>query len=67
MPKTFKHLYPQIYDFENLYRAYRKARKGGKRKNEEVAAFELDLEANLWRLYHELCTKTYQPGGYHQL
>ena len=38
-------LYPQIYDFENLYRAYRKARKGGKRKKEEVAAFELDLEA----------------------
>ena len=36
-------LYP--YDFENLYRAYRKARKGGKRKKEEVAAFELDLEA----------------------
>jgi hypothetical protein len=46
MPKTFKHLYPQIYDFENLYRAYRKARKG-KRKKEEVAAFELNLEANL--------------------
>jgi len=40
MPKTFKHLYPRIYDFENLYRAYRKARKGGKRKNEEVAAKE---------------------------
>ena len=32
MPKTFRHLYPQIYDFENLYQAYRKARKGGKRK-----------------------------------
>jgi hypothetical protein len=40
MPKTFKHLYPRIYDFENLYRAYRKARKGGKRKREEVAAKE---------------------------
>jgi len=65
MPKTFKGLYPQIYDFENLYLAYRKARKGGKRKKEEVAAFELDLEANLWQLYHELRTKTYHPGGYH--
>jgi RNA-directed DNA polymerase len=42
MPKTFKHLYLQIYDFEDLYRAYRKARKGGKRKK-EVAVFELDL------------------------
>ena len=26
--KTYKHLYPQVCDFENLYLAYRKARKG---------------------------------------
>lgn len=26
--KTYKHLYPRIYDFGNLYAAYRKARKG---------------------------------------
>ena len=65
MPKTFKHLYSQIYDFENLYRAYRKARKGGKRKREEVAAFELDLEANLWQLHQGLRAKTYRPGGYY--
>ena len=51
MPKTFKRLYPSIYAFENLYLAFRKARKGGKRKKERVAAFELDLEANLWRLH----------------
>ena len=25
--KTHKHLYPQVYDFENLYLAYRKARR----------------------------------------
>jgi hypothetical protein len=47
MPKTFKRLYPRIYAFENLYQAFRKARRGGKRKKERVAAFELDLEANL--------------------
>jgi hypothetical protein len=39
MPKTFKRLYPRIYAFENLYQAFRKARRGGKRKKERVAAF----------------------------
>ena len=29
MPKTFKHLYPQVCAYENLYRAYRAARKSG--------------------------------------
>lgn len=63
--KTYKHLYPQIYSFENLYQAFRKARRGGKRKKESVAAFELDLEANLWQLHKELRTQTYHPGPYH--
>jgi hypothetical protein len=48
--KTYKHLYVQVYSFENLYHAYRKARKGGKRKHEPAAAFELDLESNLIQL-----------------
>jgi len=65
MPKTFKDLYPGICAFENLYRAFRKARRGGKRKKERVAAFELDLEANLWRLHEELSTQSYGPGPYH--
>ena len=26
--KTYRNLYPRIYDFENLYLAYRRARKG---------------------------------------
>ncbi len=52
--KTHKHLYPQVHAFENLYQAFRKARLGGKRKKESVAAFELDLEANLWQLHQEL-------------
>ena len=63
--KTYKHLYAQIGSFENLYQAFRKARLGGKRKKESVAAFELDLEANLWRLQDELHSQTYQPGPYH--
>jgi len=31
MARTFKGLYPQIYDFDNLWLAWRKARQGGKR------------------------------------
>ncbi len=44
--KTHKNLYPQIYDFENLYQAYRKARRG-KRRREQAYRFEFDLESNL--------------------
>ena len=64
MMKTHRDLYPKIYAFDNLYRAFRKARRGGKRKKESVAAFELDLEANLWQLEEELRTGTYRPGPY---
>jgi RNA-directed DNA polymerase len=62
--KTYKHLYVQIHSFENLYHAYRKARRGGKRKHEPAAAFELELESNLIRLRDELREKTYHPSPY---
>ena len=61
--KTYRNLYGQIASFENLYLAFRKARKG-KRDRHEVAAFELDLEANLLRLHEELAAHTYTPGPY---
>jgi retron-type reverse transcriptase len=61
--KTYRTLYPQIVDFENLYLAFRKARKG-KRNRLEVAAFEFDLEANLFQLQEELAARTYAPGPY---
>jgi RNA-directed DNA polymerase len=64
MPKTYKHLYPQVYAYENLYQAFRQARRGGKRKQENVAAFEYDLEENLWALHAELRDHTYRPGPY---
>lgn len=63
MPKTFKNLYPQIYDFDNLYRAWRHARRG-KRKWSSVAAFEVDLEYNLWNLHDVLAAQSYLPGPY---
>ncbi len=65
MPKTFKHLYPQVCTYENLYAAFRAARKNGKRKKAQVAAFELNLEDELLRLQEELTNKTYRPGAYH--
>jgi retron-type reverse transcriptase len=64
MPKTFKNLYPQVHAFDNLYRAHRKARRGGKRKRPEVAAFEHDLGENLLRLQQELVEQSYRPGPY---
>jgi len=64
MARTFKNLYPRIYDFDNLLQAWFKARRGGKRKWPTVAAFEVELESNLWALHDELRDKTYRPGPY---
>ena len=62
--KTYKNLYSQIYTFENLHTAYRRARKG-KRSRVEVAAFEFDMEQHLLQLQSELRDQTYRPGPYH--
>jgi len=62
--KTYRHLYPRVYDFENLYAAYRAARKG-KRGQESVADFEGDVGENLLALQEELAAKAYAPGPYH--
>ncbi len=64
MARTFKNLYPQIYELENLWLAWRRARRGGKRKWPSVAAFEFHLEANLLALHEELRDRTYRPGSY---
>ncbi len=61
--KTYKNLYPQICAFENLFLAFRAAAKG-KRGKPDVAAFERDLEPNLFRLQEELLAQTYRPGPY---
>jgi RNA-directed DNA polymerase len=61
--KTYQNLYPQIYSFESLYRAYRAARKG-KRDRVAVASFEFDLESNLLDLQADLLGQAYQPGAY---
>ncbi len=61
--KTYKHLYPQIITFENLYQAFKNAAKG-KRQKRDVASFEYRLEDNLFALQEELRSQTYQPGAY---
>lgn len=61
--KTFKYLYAKITTFENLYLAYRQARKG-KRGKAPVADFELNLESHLIKLQEELLSLTYKPGAY---
>ncbi|MCA9940034.1 MAG: hypothetical protein KC418_15445 [Anaerolineales bacterium] len=62
--KTYRHLYPQIYDWYNVLEAYRRARKG-KRGKSAAATFEYNQEENLLTLQRELAAKTYQPGPYH--
>jgi hypothetical protein len=62
--KTYRNLYPQVWDFENVYLAYRKARKG-KRGKPGAAAFEQVQEDELLALQDELRTFSYQPGAYH--
>jgi retron-type reverse transcriptase len=64
LAKTFKRLYPKIYDFENLYNAYLKARRG-KRDKPSVLRFADNLEAELIQLQNELIWHEYSLGEYH--
>jgi RNA-directed DNA polymerase len=61
--KRYRDLYPQVYDFENLYLAYRAARRA-KRDRAEVARFEARVEDQIFRLQEELRDGTYTPGAY---
>ena len=56
-------LYAQVYDWDNLLLAHRKAAKG-KRGKEPAARFEYHLEDNLIMLQDELRAKIYRPGAY---
>jgi len=58
--RTYKKIYKQVYDINNLFLAYQKARKG-KSKKHYVLNFELNLEKNLNRLKEELINKNYNP------
>lgn len=56
-------LYPQVWDWDNLLLAYRKASKG-KRGKPPAAGFEYHLEDNLIQLQSELRDQSYRPGPY---
>lgn len=56
-------LWDELTSFENLLRAYRKARRG-KRQLRSVERFEYNREGELARLQRELQSGTYQPGPY---
>ncbi|GAB6141931.1 RNA-directed DNA polymerase [Methylosoma difficile] len=63
MPKRLSNLWPQVVSFENLYQAYRLARRGKQQKN-AVAQFSLNLETELLALQQQLMDGNYQPGVY---
>jgi len=58
--KTYKNIYFQIYRWENLFKAYKKARKG-KTEKLYVREFEESLIENLQTLQFELMTYSYGP------
>ena len=59
--KTHKNLYKELCSSDNIYLAYKKARKGKARKS-SVIEFERDLENNLKKLMEELLNYTYKPS-----
>ena len=61
--KTHKNLYPQVWAFDNLLAAAKKAQRG-KRREPDVYAFNAELERNLLELQAELRDRTWQPGVY---
>lgn len=58
-------LWPRIVAFDNLLRAWRRARQG-KGDRREVARFALNLERELFTLRAELEAGNYLPGPYRQ-
>ena len=61
--KRIGNLYTRIYDLDNLYLAYSKA-KTGKSKSKGVIQFESDLDNNILRIQKELIEQTYITSEY---
>jgi len=64
MAKTLRNVYGRLCSFENLWEAYRKARRG-KRYGLPAAWFDRDAETRLLTLRDELLERRYRPGVYH--
>ena len=61
--KRLGNLWPRLVAFDNLWLAWRRARRG-KSRSAGAVLFELDLERNLIGLQRELADATWQPGAY---
>lgn len=61
--KTYKNLYPAICAFDQLFFAWKKARRG-KRCTPSASSFERSLDAELLDLHRSLTNETYEPGSY---
>jgi retron-type reverse transcriptase len=61
--KRFGNLYEKVYDLDNLYLAYSKARQG-KGKSYGVIQFEKELDNNIRSLQMELIEETYRTSPY---
>ena len=61
--KTHKNLFQEVCEFENLYHAYLKAKRG-KNDINEVLEFTYNLENELLKLQYELKSQTYRTGKY---
>lgn len=61
--KRIGNLYTKIYDLDNLYLAYSKA-KTGKSKSKGVIQFESDLDNNIIQIQKELIEQTYITSEY---
>lgn len=60
-----KYSYQQLISIENLFQAGQEFKKG-KRNKKDVQFFERHLEDNLFKLHHQLASKTYGHGTYHE-
>lgn len=63
MPTTHKNLWDLIISWDNLYAAYKEAKKGKRYKN-QVLAFTEHLEENLITIQNELIWQEWQPAEF---
>ncbi len=65
MPRTAKHLWPEIASFLNLAKAFQKVR-AGKRFDNDTMLFYSALEENLFALEDALVKKTWKPKPFRE-
>ncbi len=65
MAVKIKNIWDEIISFENLYEAYKNARKN-KRYRSEILKFSSDVEKHLFELHEELKNRTYKEGRYRE-